>query len=55
MQISIRINAPDGRTWTVPFQGVQVSIGRLPDNDIVLEQHGVSSHHCVIGRAFDTS
>lgn len=50
MHISIRINAPDGRSWTVPFQGVQISIGRLPDNDVVLEQHGVSSHHCVIGR-----
>ncbi|MFO7561433.1 MAG: penicillin-insensitive murein endopeptidase [Enhygromyxa sp.] len=48
--ISIRINAPDGRTWTVPFQGVQLSVGRTSDNDIVLEQHGVSSHHCVIGR-----
>lgn len=48
--ISIRIDAPDGRTWTVPFERMQLSIGRLPDNDIVLEQHGVSSHHCVIGR-----
>ena len=48
--ISIRIEAPDGRSWTVPFDRMQLSIGRLPDNDIVLEQHGVSSHHCVIGR-----
>jgi LysM repeat protein len=46
----IRITAPDGRTWTVPFEGMQMSIGRLPDNNIVLEQHGVSSHHCVISR-----
>lgn len=48
--ISIRIVAPDGRTWTVPFQGMQLSIGRTSDNDVVLEQHGVSSHHCVIAR-----
>ncbi len=48
--ISIRINAPDGRSWTVPFEGRRLSIGRTADNDIVLEQHGVSSHHCVIGR-----
>jgi LysM repeat protein len=48
--LSIRITAPDGRTWTLPFEGMQMSVGRLPDNNIVLEQHGVSSHHCVIGR-----
>lgn len=48
--ISIRIDAPDGRSWTVPFERMQLSIGRLPDNEIVLEQHGVSSHHCVLSR-----
>jgi|GEM_PF-368673 len=47
---SIKIDAPDGRSWSVPFQGMQLSVGRTTDNDIVLEQHGVSSHHCVISR-----
>jgi LysM repeat protein len=47
---SIKITGPDGQPWRVPFAGVQMSIGRTPDNAIVLEQGGVSSHHCVIGR-----
>src|SRR4029079_4777094 len=34
----------------VPFVGTQMSIGRTADNNVVLEQGGVSSHHCVIGR-----
>lgn len=48
--ISLRITGPDGRSWQVPLAGAQLSIGRTPDNDLVLEQGGVSSHHCVIGR-----
>jgi hypothetical protein len=47
---SIKITGPDGQAWRVPFAGAQMSIGRTPDNAIVLEQGGVSSHHCVIGR-----
>lgn len=48
--LNIRVDAPDGRSWTVPFERPQLSVGRSADNDIVLEQHGVSSHHCVFGR-----
>lgn len=48
--VSIKISGPDGRSWSVPFQGMQLAIGRTTDNDVVLDQHGVSSHHCVIGR-----
>ncbi|KIG13326.1 LysM domain protein [Enhygromyxa salina] len=47
---SIRITGPDGRSWQVPLTGAQLSIGRTPDNDLVLDQGGVSSRHCVIGR-----
>jgi LysM repeat protein len=47
---SIRITGPDGRSWQVPFAGMQLSIGRTAENDLVLEQGGVSSRHCVIGR-----
>ncbi|PRQ01990.1 penicillin-insensitive murein endopeptidase [Enhygromyxa salina] len=50
MQGRIRITGPDGRSWHVPFTGAQLSIGRTADNDLVLEQGGVSSRHCVIGR-----
>jgi LysM repeat protein len=46
----LKITGPDGRSWRVPFEGSQLSIGRKPDNDVVLDQGGVSSHHCVIGR-----
>jgi LysM repeat protein len=47
---SIKITGPDGQTWRVPFVGTQMGIGRTADNAVVLEQGGVSSHHCVIGR-----
>ena len=47
---SIKITDPEGRSWNVPFEGMQVSVGRTGENTIVLEQHGVSSSHCVIGR-----
>ncbi|MCA9685308.1 MAG: penicillin-insensitive murein endopeptidase [Myxococcales bacterium] len=47
---SIKITGPDGKSWTVPFSGMQLSVGRTGDNDIVLDQGGVSSRHCLIGR-----
>lgn len=47
---SIKITGPDGQTWRVPFVGAQMGIGRTADNAVVLEQGGVSSRHCVIGR-----
>ncbi|PRQ03610.1 penicillin-insensitive murein endopeptidase [Enhygromyxa salina] len=47
---SIRVTDSTGRSWTVPFTGQQLRIGRTADNDLVLEQGGVSSQHCVIGR-----
>ena len=48
--VCIKVTGPDGRSWTVPFQGAQLTVGRTADNDVVLEQGGVSSHHCVVGR-----
>ena len=48
--VSIKITGPDGRSWTVPLQGAQLSVGRTADNDVVITEGGVSSHHCVIGR-----
>lgn len=47
---SIKITGPDGQTWRVPFVGAQMGIGRTADNAVVLDQGGVSSRHCVIGR-----
>jgi LysM repeat protein len=47
---SIKITGPDGQVRRVPFVGGSMSIGRTADNTVVLEQGGVSSHHCVIGR-----
>lgn len=47
---SIKITSPDGQVRRVPFVGAQMTIGRTADNQVVLEQGGVSSHHCVIGR-----
>lgn len=43
---SIRVTAPDGTSQTVPFQGTVASVGRSPDNTVVLGGQGVSGHHC---------
>ncbi len=47
---TITITASDGSQRSVPFEGLQLRIGRTPDNDLVLDQGGVSSRHCVLGR-----
>ena len=47
---SIKVSDATGRSWTVPFAGAQLSVGRDADNDLVLGEGGVSSHHCVFGR-----
>jgi hypothetical protein len=43
---SIRVTAPDGTSQTVPFRGTVASVGRSPDNSVVLGGQGVSGHHC---------
>ena len=45
--LSLRVTAPDGSVRVVPLHGPQpLTIGRAPDNALVLEGNGVSSHHC---------
>lgn len=39
-----------GRTWEVPLNGDRLTIGREHDNDIVLDEQGVSRYHAVIER-----
>ncbi|MHC4870848.1 MAG: ATPase, T2SS/T4P/T4SS family [Planctomycetota bacterium] len=40
-------NAVDSRSFKFPIEGKKViTIGKLPENDIVLEQNGVSRKHC---------
>lgn len=47
---TVTITASDGTRRTVPFEGMRLAVGRTADNDVVLEQGGVSSHHCVLSR-----
>lgn len=47
---NVKITGPNGRSWQVPLSGMQLKIGRTADNDVVLDDTNVSSHHCVIGR-----
>ncbi|MEM7154265.1 MAG: penicillin-insensitive murein endopeptidase [Myxococcota bacterium] len=44
--LSLRITAPDGTVKTIPLDAMELTLGRAPDNTIVLEAGGVSSHHC---------
>ncbi|EDM78066.1 LysM domain protein [Plesiocystis pacifica SIR-1] len=46
----IKITDPEGQTRSFPFTKAQLSLGRAATNDVVLEQGGVSSDHCVIVR-----
>jgi hypothetical protein len=48
--LELRVDAPDGRSWTVALTGPSLTIGRHRDNDLSLAPHGVSGHHCVIER-----
>ncbi|MCX4246955.1 penicillin-insensitive murein endopeptidase [Paraliomyxa miuraensis] len=43
---SLRVTAPDGSVRVVPLKGHELTIGRAPDNGLVLDGAGVSSHHC---------
>ncbi len=44
--LSLHITAPDGNLRVLPLHGQELSVGRAPDNHLVLEGGGVSSHHC---------
>jgi LysM repeat protein len=44
--LSLRVTAPDGSLRVVPLYGAELSVGRAPDNNLVLEGSGVSAHHC---------
>ncbi|MCP4164387.1 MAG: FHA domain-containing protein [Chloroflexi bacterium] len=50
-QLAVRA---ENRTWTVPLLEDSLSIGRLPDNDLVLKLPRVSRHHARIERRQDT-
>jgi Flp pilus assembly CpaF family ATPase len=46
MQIRVAITSPDGEAERAPeFSKAELSIGRLPSNDVVLPEAGVSSNH----------
>jgi len=45
---SIVAGLPDAAGWHYPLQAAATRIGRLPDNDIVLDDDDVSRHHAVI-------
>ncbi|MFV8749179.1 penicillin-insensitive murein endopeptidase [Nannocystaceae bacterium ST9] len=51
MSATLQVIDPEGRARSVPFVGMQMSLGRAADNQVVLDHPagGVSSHHCVIG------
>ena len=47
----LRVTPPDGSEFTCEFDGSSLTIGRGPDNDLVLADGRVSRHHArVIGR-----
>jgi LysM repeat protein len=46
--LSLRVTAPDGSLRLLPLHGPELTIGRAPDNALVLEAGGVSSHHCAL-------
>ena len=39
--------------FTVPLQSITTTIGRYPDNDVVINNRGVSGHHATIVREGD--
>jgi DNA-binding SARP family transcriptional activator len=43
---SARLRAKSGRSY--PVKGAATRIGRLPDNDIVLDEPNVSRHHAIV-------
>ena len=45
----IAVHTPD-RTWEVPLPGDRLTIGREPDNDVALDEAGVSRYHAVLER-----
>ena len=45
----VAIHTPD-RTWEVPLPGDRLTIGREPDNDVALDEPGVSRYHAVVER-----
>ena len=40
-----------GQRRHIPVRGISVSIGRAPDNDIVLSEEKSSRHHCIVEAA----
>jgi len=42
------------KTWTVPFPGDEIAIGRGADNDVVIDDAKASRRHCVISHAKGT-
>lgn len=44
--LSLRITAPEGHVRMVPLDRHELTVGRTPDNVIVLEGSGVSGRHC---------
>ncbi|MCB9718758.1 MAG: penicillin-insensitive murein endopeptidase [Myxococcales bacterium] len=44
--LTLRITAPDGNVRMVPLDRAELTVGRTPDNTVVLTGSGVSSHHC---------
>ena len=45
----IAVHTPD-RTWEVPLPGDRLTVGREPDNDVALDEPGVSRYHAVLER-----
>ncbi|HEX7977326.1 MAG TPA: FHA domain-containing protein [Gemmatimonadaceae bacterium] len=46
---SVAVNTP-GRTWEVPLPSDRLTIGREGDNDVALDEGGVSRYHAVVER-----
>jgi hypothetical protein len=46
--IRLVLTTEEGQVWSLELQPGRNRVGRKPDNDIVLENPGISSYHCEI-------
>ena len=44
----LHVKPLDGREWRAPIGQGALSVGRDPENDLVLDEYGVSSRHARI-------
>jgi pSer/pThr/pTyr-binding forkhead associated (FHA) protein len=46
--MKFRLLGPDNKTQELGLTGARVSIGRSPDNEVVLDDRTISRYHCLV-------